>query len=493
MFKKLLSNLPYNPSLIGQVSFYAKRLHAEEKIRRLGLIFVVLAFVVQMFAFISRPQPTLAESSNDILRGGITSRTDAVNKCRSNYQDFATILQYYGVSCSKLSTASTINITSNAQDYDSLGRVQQGSYIYRPITGKNNPTDEYPVNINGLSNTLWMKNLRAWDSYTSSTYKVLKVTNASGATIMVLYDCGNIVTVGRYTPPPPPPPCKYNPAILASDPACKPPVCPLNPKILASDSKCVACPYNTKITKSDSRCVQCPYPGLGNIGKDNPLCKEPCPYNTSITKDSASCKPCEQSENSKDALSCLVLSKKARNNTKKIANADGTTAAGGDSITYTLSVKNTAKRELKNYVVKDNISDILDYADVTHLNGAKLKNTYLLWPGNDPGANQTINRSFTVKIKNPIPSTPVSSSDPAHFDLIMTNVYGNTVTIKLPVSMSKGVELGATTTLPNTGPGSTMAAVFGFTVFVSYFFARSRLFAKELDIVKTDYTTTGGY
>ena len=35
MFKKLLSNLPYNPSLIGQVSFYAKRLHAEEKIRRL--------------------------------------------------------------------------------------------------------------------------------------------------------------------------------------------------------------------------------------------------------------------------------------------------------------------------------------------------------------------------------------------------------------------------------------------------------------------------
>jgi hypothetical protein len=71
-------------------------------------------------------------------------------------------------------------------------------------------------------------------------------------------------------------------------------------------------------------------------------------------------------------------------------------------------------------------------------------------------------------------------------------VYGNQVTIKLPSDVVKTTEI-VTQTLPNTGPGETMAAVVGFTVFVSYFFARTRLFAKEMDIVRTDYATSGGY
>ena len=68
MFKKLLSNLPFNPSLIGQVSFYAKRMHQETAIRRVGLIFVLLAFFVQFFAVISPPEPSLAASGNDIIQ-----------------------------------------------------------------------------------------------------------------------------------------------------------------------------------------------------------------------------------------------------------------------------------------------------------------------------------------------------------------------------------------------------------------------------------------
>ena len=162
MFKKLLTNLPYNPSLIGQVSFYAKRLHGEERIRRIGLVFVALSFLIQMFAFISTPEPTLAESDNDIIRGGFQTRDQAVLHCLNGAIDFNKILTYYGDNCDDVARASTVTIRSTSADYHSLGRTQQGATIFRPITNRTNQTGEYAVTIPGVQ-TLWMKYLRALD------------------------------------------------------------------------------------------------------------------------------------------------------------------------------------------------------------------------------------------------------------------------------------------------------------------------------------------
>jgi hypothetical protein len=76
--------------------------------------------------------------------------------------------------------------------------------------------------------------------------------------------------------------------------------------------------------------------------------------------------------------------------------------------------------------------------------------------------------------------------------MVMTNVFGDTINIKLPPSLTKTTET-VTQSLPNTGPGETLMAAFALTVFISYFFARSRLLAKELDIVRNDYATSGDY
>ena len=70
--------------------------------------------------------------------------------------------------------------------------------------------------------------------------------------------------------------------------------------------------------------------------------------------------------------------------------------------------------------------------------------------------------------------------------MTMTNVYGDTVTIKLPPSITKQTEL-VTTELPKTGPGTSLAIGFVLTTVVGYFFARSRLMAKELDMVRKDF------
>lgn len=543
MFKKLLSNLPYNPSLIGQVSFYAKRMHTEEKLRRLGLVFVVLAFVVQMFAFLSQPESSLAASDNDILRGGFSSRSDAASKCQSNTQQFAQILAYYDVSCAMVANAATIDIVSNQQDYDSMGRLQQGPTIYRPLTNKTNPTDEYRVDIPNLGYPLWMRNLRAWDSYASSTYKVLKMTNKHGKVIMILYNCGNIVTVGKYTPPTPTPTpqptvgnavCssltatalsersyRFKAQTAGTDYVVKSYVFnfgdgqtkTITSSLLNASTEHTYPATNTYTAKvsinvsvqgasgATPQTLQCQTTIKTNTPDACPYVEgtqattaecDVCPLISGTQSNPAECKPCDESQNDDDGLACLILSKTAKNDTQKIDSADGTMANGGDSITYTLSVKNNGKIKIDDFVVEENVSDILDYADITDYNGAKLDGTVLKWPATDLSAGETVRRRFTVKIKDPIPQTPISSSDPGRFDLVMNNVYGNQVTIKLPANIIKTTET-VTKALPNTGPGETMAAVVGFTVFTSYFFARTRLFAKELDIVRTDYATTGGY
>ncbi len=440
MFKKLLSNLPFNPSLIQQISFYAKRVKGERSIRKTGLIFVVLAMLVQVFAVISPPEPTLAESANDIIRGGFSSRDQAVNYCRNNTQDFADILAYYKITCDTVATATTKTIKSTDQNnqLDSMGRTPQGPTNAR--TGK--PTDEYSVPINGTQ--YYMRNLWSWDDGPDSTYQVLEMQNADGTTIMIMFSCGNIVTIGQYTPPPPPEPPKD--------------VCPNIPGTQTTEEECDVCPN---------------VPGI----QTNP----------------DQCYPCPKAQKDQAVTACLEMNKTAANQTQNIANANGTTAQPGDTIVYTLSAKNTGTQTVKDFIMDENLADVLEYADIVDTDGANLvSDTTLVWSKEDIKPETTMQKTITVKIKNPLPNTPASASDPDSYDLHMNNVfYGNSVSIQLPPSISKSTEM-IVQTLPNTGPGATLALAFGITAVVGYFFARSRLIAKELDIVKEEFVSAGG-
>lgn len=591
MFRKLLGNLPFNPSLITQVSFYAKRMKQESAVRRIGMLFMALTMLVQFFAVISPPQPSLASSDNDLIFGGITSREDAVFACRTNTRDYATILGYYGINCDNLGQTSEVELTST--DYDkqlySLGHTQYGK------------EGETPVTIN--NQTLWLRYLWSWDGASASTYKALSGTSNTGLQYFILFNCGNLVFIGL-----PQQADKPSQGVLdtvdcdrirgwAFDESLV--AAPLKIQIYIDDQ-----PYK-EITADQSRPdVGAAYPGIGdNHGfsvatpdtiKDsgshtvsayvlgiegsgiqngiNPIigtltvnlnCKKPivilpppppvvttptptptppppaltptppapapaptptptppppaptptptpppppapapptptptpapspiitppqdvCPY-----KD---CKPCDASQTAGDKTSCLEFRKSAKNITANIANANGTTANGGDVIEYTLTVTNKGKTALK-YVVTDNFIDVLDYADITNLHGGRLDdNKNVVWPADDLAAGQTIQRLITVKIKNPIPSTPVSSSDPGHFDLTMTNIYNDTVSIKLPPPVNKQIET-AVRVLPNTGPGTSLIIGFVMTTAIGYFFARSKLFSVELDLVREEFSTVGG-
>ncbi len=538
MLNRLLKNLPFNPSLIHQVAFYAKRLHQESSIRRLGFVFMALTLIVQVFAVVAPPQPSLAASGNDIIPGGFSSQAEAVSRCNTNAYGYATVLNYFGVSCQDLANGSV-----RRMDYSEYsGQLRSvGRYPY----GFSGEQSHY---IGGVG-TIYSRPMTSWGAHCYNDGKgcMAVVGQSSRGVFMVLFSCGNLVYINAApTPPPAVKAIACSSLIMNVTSGSK---VPLNSVIglrgqangtnlppgelvdmyyefvngvngwVLGQQKALGVPFgsagNSTATDSTLRTFKVDQPGhykfrlivkydgsskeaSGNASGDcvrdvyvetAPPVIPKCEYNPALPADSPECKPCTESQDKNDTTACLVLSKTAKNETQNISKADGTTANAGDTITYDLSVKNTGKEKVKKFVVEESIGDILEYADVIDYHGGKKDdNNIVRWPAKDIDAKATLTQHLTVKTKNPIPNTPASASNPGSYDMTLTNVYGNKVTIKLPPTVIKTTEQVATA-LPNTGPGTNMLIAFALTAVVGYFFARSRLMAKELEIVKADYAS----
>lgn len=184
-FNKLLSNLPFTPSLIGQVAFYAKRLHKEESVRRIGVFFVLLAMAVQIFAIVSPPKPSLAASSNDLIFGGVHSVAELQNAYQSNnHGDIQRIFNYFGVGPAQLAQAREASVDSrgsNATKYYSMGRT---------IGGR---TDSVQISIDGTTTPTYMRTLGGW---AQKVWPAFSVPSTRVGQLWILKDCGNIVTIG---------------------------------------------------------------------------------------------------------------------------------------------------------------------------------------------------------------------------------------------------------------------------------------------------------
>lgn len=264
MFEKLLSLLPYNPGLTHQMAFYARRMREEASIRRTGVIFLTLAFTIQFIAILSPPQPTVADSSNDLITGGINSAADAKRACSKNVKHYKEILNYYGISCKKVGDAETVRI--NTKDYDgklySMGWNAQGQVNDR--TGRK--TNETAVNIPGVGKKVFWRLLRSWDSPgSSSTYTSLKVKSSSGKHFWILFDCGNLATIGL--PSPERPVDELEPTPIAPDKPTPTPVWNPTPPPAPTPTPTPPTPTPTP----------CPYNSSLPIG--SPLCFKPCEYN----------------------------------------------------------------------------------------------------------------------------------------------------------------------------------------------------------------------
>ncbi len=637
MLNKLLANLPFNPSLIGQVSFYAKRLKKETSVRRLGFFLLLLAMLVQLFAAISPPRHILATpSGNDLIYGGFTEQGHAVLHCLNggpNGEDFGAILAHYGIQCQDLDYGKADEVWINSHDYNdglmSMGRHDFPQPNETPIT-------DIP-GVNG-GNPLYMRSLWGWPG---NPWHALHghASKNNNMDFWILYDCGNLVTVGLPSAPatPAPPPTVSTPvdkpslgyldvvnctkiagwafdqdlpsatlevhiyidgqgAAITQANVSRPDVGAAFPGAGNSHGYSIATPASIK--NSSSHRIDAYAIGIdanGNKNNVNPLigtktvtlgtCTTPPPftpgsatcsglraidlthraysfvantsgnnytvkkftfnfgdntpndvitnavnttvadhvyskagtYTVTVTIDvsvqntatttvaqTLTCqtkitiaetptkKPCDQTTSSEHLTDCLVPHKSAKNISRGGSNANGQQAHAGETIEYTLTLKNTASVTVPQYAIQESISDILDYADVTDYHGGTIdKYQVVSWPAVDMQPGQTVTHKLTVKIKDPIPDTLPATSDPNHFDHRMVNIYGDTVTITLPGDIIT-VTQTVNGKLVNTGPGTSVIAIMSLTIVVGYFFARSRLLSEEIDIVRNDYAATGG-
>lgn len=532
MFEKLLSMLPYNPGLAHQMAFYSQRMREEAAIRRTGLAFIVAAFLIQFFAVISPPQPTVASSNNDLVNGGFSSAADAARSCRDDVASYKDILNYYGIDCDAVADAPTVTLASTdySRNLYSMGRLPYG------LAG------ETPVSIGGT--TYYFRYLWAWDTGGASHYKALRVTASTGKTFFLLYTCGNLVSIGLPQAAPKPPKLTLSKSMKPGYPVENSQVAPgtalgyrLNIDNKGGDAHNVdladVIPAGTTYKSmslnagarvhtyhSLSRSAEWNWGGVPNETGDyvadlivtvnagaangSRICNvaklksDETPSQTSnqvcvTVKRNAPPPPvatappppaCTQNLGSQNATACVSVSKTAANLTEHIDNADGTTAQAGDTILYTLYADNTGKSTVKGFVFQENLSDVMDYADVVDPHGGNLNvvTGVITWPAQNISAGKTASRQITVKVKSPIPATPPSASDPGHFDLTMTNVYGNTVNIHLPGTPVQAVESTASS-LPNTGPGTSLLIAAAIVIVAGYFYARSELLAKESRLV----------
>lgn len=526
MFQKIIANLPYSPALIGQLGFYARRLRKEQMTRRLGLIFTALAIVVQSFAVFNPPEAQARASHQNIIYQGTHSRAELLTVYdrgvdAAGHKDIRQIFNYFGISRADL--ASVRAGTFNSRGFNG-GIWSVGRNSYDAGTQY-----EQARAIPGTSTTVFARKLWRFDKlpYTKihgSNYAALIGNRASdGKWFAVSFDCGNMAFTEFYTPPPPPPAKKAACVNLIAQPITRnkykltatgsvangAAIAGYNFSIIDSSGKSVftASPRTNKTSASveatlaeDGKYTAKVAVNTSVGNKVGPSCiksftvspQPPCPLNPNLPDNSPDCKPCPSDSTIwyKDREKCkpdYQASKQVKNQTQMLSDADNSTARPDDRLLYTLAVKNVGK-DTGSYAMKENISDVLEYANVLDAGGGTIdpESRVITWPETTIKPGETLTQTLLVQIKTNIPASPQNVGNPESYNCVITNSFGTTTNVNMVCPPIKTIE-NTVKELPSTGPGENILFGTILLMLVTYFFARSRQMNKEVRLIRHDF------
>lgn len=358
---------------------------------------------------------------------------------------------------------------------------------------------------------------------------------------------GRIVTIekrdssnSRYAPTTDPAcqTCPHNPAIKANSARCQPP-CPYDADILETDKRCILPTVNCYVTTTNVNLSTKEYTLNTKVDSDNKHLTTVVRYeydfgdksgvkrkNSSAYTDQEkhvypegdytgtvtvyyktgrgtaqkdASKACGLAVSSKPDKP-LTQEKTARNLTQKKDETEtlSSKAKAGDIVEYSLITKNTYDYDRLNVNVSDDISDILDYADLDKAFLSSQGGSYdeatktISWKPQTAKAQANLVNKFRVKLKDPLPSTNQPGAMTTAYDCKISNAFGDQIDILIDCPLPKRIEETTSTTLPKTGPGSSLIIGFTATTIIAYFFARSRLLSKELELIQIDFAHTGG-
>lgn len=508
MFKKMVSQLSLSPSAAQNLTFYARRLKQESITRTFSVIAAVLLVGLQFSVILAPPVVSNAASASDIIYGGITGKQDLLNHYDGS-AELKALYAYFGITRQDVVNSVKVQLNSRDHSLNSLGRVRHAAsdqaitvaghvyyarYLYQFDTGSNVQSGSY--------------------------YDVYQGHTASGAYFAIMFHCGNLVFHALPKPPVPKPVPRPVPKLVPAPkptptPTPTPAPTPVAPVVI--QAKTISCTYlhgsvtsgdtpltvaftslaaatNQTITQyiynfGDNQTETLPTATVSHVYTNAGSYVATLQVVGSAGSTTAVTAPCSYTINTTTAPN-LINHKTAFNITQ---NSDATKqpAAAGDTIRYTLTVTNTGGRSASD-VISDDFTDVVEYADITDTSGGTVQTgpnpgtTEVIWPATTVGANQTVTKIVTVKVKSPVPATPVGLSDPFSYDLRMDNVFGDTVHIAITPPPAKLIETAAAQ-LPDTGAGTSATIVILFAAFVVYFYARNRQLMTELKLLRGDY------
>lgn len=455
MFQQIVSNLSYSHHAVAQLSYYSRRLRKEGITRKLSTIFGIFAIAFQFAVTLVPPTSSTAASTNDIVFGGLNKKTPKTDMLRIYDADkdskgrtgIRALFTHYGISRQNIADSKYGTINSSDETIKSLGR---------------NPHSKLDRKVVVAGKTYYERPLYTWGK--GIKYHVLTGKRMDGSFFAIMIDCGNIAVKTQYKPPAPPPapkPVAPKPA-PAPKPSPKPAPAPAPEPVKPAEPTPTPAPEPVKPIEPKPEPVKPAEPAPAPA-------PEPAPVEPVLSPN-------------------ITLAKTAVNLTQGNADATKQAAKAGDRIEYTLTTKNIGTGSSPDYIVTENVNDILEYATIESAKFATLdpKEGILSWPKQSIPAGGSITNTFTVQVKSPIPTTPRSSSDPESFDLMMDNVYGNALKINLEAPAPKQVE-NATQALPETGAGLNLFIMTIFVSLVSYFYARNRQLSREVQILRMEY------
>ncbi len=195
MFRKIISNLPFSPTLIGELGFYAKRLRKEEATRRIGLILTALALVVQSFLAFSPPESANAANAGDLVYGGFKGRTDMLQACHNNTQGFRDLALHADITCEILANAKFGEIHSRVNGNDAGWLSWNRTPRFSLQRGESLMTvGDQQIYVRPLA-AFDIKNTTGNGSY----YKAFYGKTRSGKDFAIMIDCANILLKERIT------------------------------------------------------------------------------------------------------------------------------------------------------------------------------------------------------------------------------------------------------------------------------------------------------
>ena len=185
MFKNLVTDIPFNPSLIEHIPQYRTYLRKERKLRLIGLFIFLLAFILQIFITIFPANSAVNYSPNDLLTGGFNSQSVAVRDCYNNVQGYKTILSYFSIDCTALDFDKVVGITANSHDNQlySINRLAYGGF------------NEHSLLIDNQQ--FWTRPLSQGFALNSAKQTALSGTTSKGAPYYILFNSGNLVFIGN--------------------------------------------------------------------------------------------------------------------------------------------------------------------------------------------------------------------------------------------------------------------------------------------------------